>query len=93
MMDEYKKNCIEYLKNIFNNINYSSNIKQYELLACKGLQIYESLEENFKRIKEFNNNSIIKLAHKVHYRILFNKDNIPNEYLDYSDEFNIYSNV
>jgi len=86
-MDDYKKNCIIYIKK---NISY---LKQYELLACQGLRINESIEDNFKRIIEFNNNNIIKLAHSVHYRILFNNDNIPFEYFDYSNEFNIYSTL
>ena len=86
-MDDYKRNCIKYV------IKNTSYLKQYEILACQGLRINESVEQNFKRIIEFNNNNVIKLAHSIHYRILFDKDSIPFEYFDYSDEFNIYSSL
>ena len=86
-MEEYKKKCIMYI------INNTSYLKQYELLACHGLRINESVEKNFERIIKFNNNDIIKLAHSIHYRILFSDDNIPSEYFNYSDEFNIYSTL
>jgi len=86
-MENYKKKCLEHL------LMNRSYIKQYELLACQGLRINDTVEDNFKRIIEFNNNSIIKLAHNVHYRKLFNKDDIPLEYENYSEEFNIYSKV
>ena len=88
---KYKKQCIEYLKKIFDsNRNY---IKQYELLSCQGLIITESTNENFKRIVELNNNNIIVLAHKVHYRILFDNENIPDDYLCFTDKFNINSKI
>lgn len=86
-MEEYKKNCIKYI------IKHTSYLKQYELLACQGLRINDTIENNFKRIIKVNNDSIIKLAHNVHYRKLFNKDDIPLEYENYSEEFNIYSKV
>ena len=86
-MDDYKINCIKYI------IKHISYLKQYEILACQGLRINESVEQNLKRIIEFNNNNIIKFAHSIHYRILFNKDNIPFEYFNYSEEFNIYSSL
>lgn len=86
-MNDYKRNCIKYI------IKHTSYLKQYEILACQGLRINESVEQNFKRMIKFNNNNIIKLAHSIHYRILFDKDCIPFEYFDYSDEFNIYSSL
>ena len=82
--NNYIRICIKYV------IKNTSYLKQYELLTCKGLRINESVEDNLKRIIEFNNNDIIKLAHSIHYRILFNDNNIPIEYFDYSNEFNIY---
>ena len=86
-MDDYKKDCIKYI------IKHTSYLKQYELLAYQGLRINDSVEKNFERIIKFNNNDIIKLAHSIHYRILFNDDKIPSEYFNYSNEFNIYSTL